>query len=51
MACQYDQMCAKLKAGINGAVHVFQAIWDEKSTTEDWGFLLVDANNKFNYID
>ena len=35
MECQDDQMCAGLKAGIDIAVHGVQAIWDEKSTTED----------------
>ena len=28
MAYQYDQLCAGLKALIDGAVHVVQAIWD-----------------------
>ena len=31
MACQYDQLCAGLKAGIHGVVHTVQAIRDEKS--------------------
>ena len=31
-------------------VHGVQAIWDEILTTEDWGFLLVDANNTSNEI-
>ena len=35
MAYQDDQLCAGLKAGINGAVYGVQDIWDEKSTTED----------------
>ena len=52
MACQYDQMCARLKAGIDGTVHGVQDIWDENSTMEDWVFLLVvDANNAFNEIN
>ena len=28
MAYQYDQLCAGLKAVIDGAVHVVQSIWD-----------------------
>ena len=42
-ACRDDELCARLKLVIGGAVHGVQAIWDTKSTTEDWGFLLVDA--------
>ena len=51
MACQYDQLCAGLKAGIDGATHGVQALWDKKSTMEEWGVLLVDANNAFNEIN
>ena len=51
MACQDDQTCAGLKVIIDGAVQRVQAIWDEKSTTEDWGFLLVDKKNAFNEIN
>ena len=29
MACQDYQLCDGLKAGIDGAVHGVQAIWDE----------------------
>ena len=50
MEYQYDQMRAVLKARIDGAIHGVQALWDENSATEDWGFLLVDANNLFNEI-
>ena len=35
MACQYEQLCDRPKAGIDDAVHGDQAIWDEKLTTED----------------
>ena len=48
MACKDNQLCAGPKVGIDGAVHEVQAIWDEKLTTEDWGFLIVDAKNTFN---
>ena len=51
MECQDDQMCAGLNEGINIAFHGVQYIWDEKLTTEDWGFLIVDANNAFNKIN
>ena len=51
MACQYDQMCAGLKAGIDGAIHRVQALWYKNSSTEEWVFLLVDANNSFNEIN
>ena len=48
MVCQDNQLCTGLKAGIDGAVNGVQAIWDENSTTEDWGFFIVEANNTFN---
>ena len=51
MACQDDQLCARLKAGIDGAIHKVRALWDEKSSTKEWGFLLVDAKNTFNKIN
>ena len=51
MTCQGDQLCAGLKAGIDGVIHGVQALWDENSTTENWGFLLVDAKNAFNEIN
>ena len=51
MPCQYDQLCARLKALIDGLVHSVQALWDENLTTENWVFLLVDAKNAFNDIN
>ena len=50
MACQDDHMCAGLKSVIDGAIHGVQALWDENLTTEDCGFLLVDAKNAFSEI-
>ena len=47
-ACQDDQICARLKAGIYGTVHGIQDIWDTKLTTKYWGFLLVYTKNAFN---
>ena len=31
--CQYEQICDRLKSGIDGTVHRSQSIWDTKSTT------------------
>ena len=50
-ACKDDQICAGLKTGINGAVHMVKSIWDTHSTEEKWGFLLVVAKNAFNKIN
>ena len=44
---QDDQICAGLKAGIDSTVHRVQDIWDTKSTTEYWRFILVDVKNTF----
>ena len=49
--CYNDQLCAGLKAVIDGAIHGVQALWDENSSTKEWGFLLVDAKNTFNKIN
>ena len=51
MECQYEQLCTRIKAGIDGVVHGVQYIWDENSTTEDWRFLHLDANNTFSEIN
>ena len=51
MACQDDKLCAGIKAGIDGDIHKVQAIWDENSTTEESGVLLIDAKDAFNEID
>ena len=38
MACQDDQLCAGIKAAIDGAIHGVQALWDRNSSTEEWDF-------------
>ena len=35
MVCHDDQLCAGLKAGINGAIQGVQALWDENSFMEE----------------
>ena len=40
-----DQICAILKAGIDGAVYRVQYIWSANSTKENWEFSLIDAKN------
>ena len=47
IAFQDDHMCAAFKAVIDSAIHGVQAPWDETLTTENCGFLLVDAKNAF----
>ena len=44
-------MCARLKAGIDDAIRRVQDLWDEKPSTEEWGFLIVDSKNAFNEIN
>ena len=48
LVCQDDQLGARLKAGIDGAIHGVQDLWDKNLSTEEWGFLLLDAKNAFN---
>ena len=50
-AGQDDPLCDGLKAGIDDAIHGVQALWDENLSTEEWGFILVDAKNAFNDIN
>ena len=38
MACQDDQLCARLKAGIDGAINGVQSLWYENSSTEECFF-------------
>ena len=40
-ACQDDHPCDRLKAGIDGAIHGVQAIWDANLSKENWGFYLL----------
>ena len=47
-ACGSDQLCAGLKADIEGAVHAVRAMAAIRPDEEEWGFLLVDAANAFN---
>ena len=35
MSFHYDQLCARIKAGIDSTVNGVQAIWEENSNTED----------------
>ena len=51
MAFQDNQLCAGLKAGIDGVIHGVQALWDENSSMDEWVFLLVNAKNAFNEIN
>ena len=51
MIFQNDQLCAGLKAGIDGAIHGVQALWDKKLSTENWLLLLADIKNAFNKIN
>ena len=51
ITCQDDQLCAGLKAVIDGAFQGVQDIWDKNLTTEEWRFLLVDTMNAFKEIN
>ena len=45
--CGNTQLCAGLKAGIEGAVHVTHTLFAEKDNKEERRFLLVDTANAF----
>jgi hypothetical protein len=46
------QLCSRLPGGIEGAIHTMENIYQENcSQNNDWGLLLVDANNPFNSLN
>ena len=49
--CQYDQLCAGLKAEIDGAIQGVLSILNANLSTEKWEFLLVDIENALNKIN
>ena len=51
MAYQDDQLCAVVKAKIDGEIHGVQNLWEENSSTEEWFLKLIDAKNEFNKIN
>ena len=50
-ACGIDQLCSGLQAGVEGAVHAMQHVWDVHHQEEQWGFFLIDASNAFNELN
>jgi hypothetical protein len=50
--CGSKQLCSGLPGGIEGAIHTMENIYEENcSQNNDWGLLLVDANNAFNSLN
>jgi hypothetical protein len=47
-ACRVDQLCADLKARIEGRIHVIQLQWELMKHQDEWGFLLIDEKDAFN---
>ena len=45
--CGVDQLCAGVRAGIEGAVYAI----NDLHCSDDWGVLMVDASNAFNSIN
>jgi hypothetical protein len=50
-ACKAYTVCAGLQGCIKAAIHAMEAIWDYHHIEEEWGLLLIDANNAFNEMD
>lgn len=48
-ACGCDQLCDGLEAGMEGAIHHACSLWNMNYfNDDDWGVLLIDAENAFN---
>ena len=47
-ACGTEQLSGGVEAGIEGDIHAMQVLCQEHSQEENWGFLLIDAQNAFN---
>ena len=47
-ACGTEQLCRELESGIKGGICAVRLLWQQTAQEEDWGFLLIDAQNAFN---
>ena len=47
-ACGTEQLCRGLEIGIKEGIHAVRLLWQKHAHEEDWGFLLIDAQNAFN---
>ena len=43
-----EQLCRCVGVGIKVGIHVMKLLWKQHSQDEDWLFLIIDAQNKFN---
>ena len=47
-ACGTEQLAGGVEAGIEGSIHAMCLLWEHHSQEEEYGFLLIDAQNAFN---
>eukprot|EP00957_Ditylum_brightwellii_P079030 6010806-Ditylum_brightwellii.AAC.1 len=50
-ACSTQQLCAGLRARIEGAIHSMNLLWEDHGEETNWGILLVDTQNAFNKVN
>ena len=48
VACGTAQLAGGVEAGIEGGIHEMRVLWEEHSQEEEWGFLLIAAQNASN---
>ena len=48
--CGVRQLCAGIRAGIEGAIHALNDVYDDQCD-DGWGVLMVHASNTFNSVN
>ena len=51
LSCGFNQLCARLSSGIEGAIHAMNSPCDQHCSPSGWEVLMVDASNAFNSLN
>ena len=47
-ACETEQLALGAETDMEAGIHAMRLLWAHHSQEEEWGFLLIDAQNAFN---